>query len=181
MAAEMEEPAPEVATPQPEAIFHVEPAFARPSRAVSARAPESNSQARLQEIFMTEDHMSVERVLELCGGLPGIRSCILARGSNVLASHNVPSGIDLVSLTANAAAMLASIRSSSMRMGLGAIPAVTVHSEKGPVSFFHADDLVMLVLHADRGFVPGVRERLHDVVIALGTANLPVPLEGGSE
>ncbi len=144
---------------------------------LTARTEGLPAQGRLQEIFMTEEHLSAERVLELCGGLPGIRSCILAKGSNVLASHNVPSGIDLVSLTANASAMLSAIRTSSMRMGLGAIPAVTVHSEKGPVSFFHADDLAMLVLHSDRGFVPGVRERLHDVVIALGESNLALPIE----
>jgi predicted regulator of Ras-like GTPase activity (Roadblock/LC7/MglB family) len=132
---------------------------------------------KIQELFLTEETLTLDRVLSLCGGLPGIRACILAKGSLVLGSHNVPDGIDLVSLTANAAQMLQAIRSSSMRMGLGSIPAITVHSEKGPVSFLHADDLALLVLHADRGFVPGVRERLHSVVKTLGASPLPLPVE----
>ncbi len=136
---------------------------------------------RLQEIFMTEERVGVERALELCGGLPGIHSCILAKGSLVVAAHNAPANLDLVSLTANATALLDAVRASSMKMGLGEIPAVTIHSEKGPVSFFHADDLAMLVLHADRGFVPGVRERLHDVITALGRAKLPLPIEGSPQ
>ena len=130
---------------------------------------------------MTEEHLTLDQVLKLCGGLPGIRSCILTKGSSVLSAFNVPDGIDLVSLTGNASAMLDAMRASSMRMGLGAIPAVTVHSEKGPVSFFHSDDLAMLIIHADRGFIPGVREKIYDVVVALGQSNFPLPLEGSSE
>jgi predicted regulator of Ras-like GTPase activity (Roadblock/LC7/MglB family) len=132
---------------------------------------------KIQELFLTEEPITLDRVLSLCGGLPGIRACILARGSVVLGSHNVPAGIDLVSLTANAAHMLEAVRSSSMRMGLGSIPAITIHSEKGPVSFLHAGDIALLVLHADRGFVPGVRERLHHVVQTLGASPLPLPVE----
>ena len=134
---------------------------------------------RLQEIFLTEEVLGVDRVVELCGGLPGVRSCILAKGEAVVSTFNVPHNWDIVSLTANASDMLNAIRSSTMRMGLGAIPAVTIHTEKGPVSFFHSGDLALMVLHADRGFVPGVRERLRDVAAALASSNLPMPLEGG--
>ena len=170
MSAE-EAPEPETippTPPEPEILLPVRHKEAPPA------APEAGV-ARLQGIFMTEENLSAERVLELCGGLPGVHSCVLARGASILATHNVPPGLDLISLTANAADMLAAMRASSMRMGLGAIPAVTVHSEKGPVSFFHADDLAMLVFHADRGFVPGVRERLHDVVVALKSSLLLLP------
>ena len=166
-----EAPEPETIPPPPP-----EPEILLPVRHTNAppAAPEAGV-ARLQGIFMTEENLSAERVLELCGGLPGVHSCVLARGASILATHNVPSGLDLISLTANAADMLAAMRASSMRMGLGAIPAVTIHSEKGPVSFFHAEDLAMLVFHADRGFVPGVRERLHDVVVALKSSPLLLP------
>jgi hypothetical protein len=67
------------------------------------------------------------------------------------------------------------MRSSSAKMGIGAVPAVTVHSEKGPITFFHEDDLCLLVLHKDRGFVPGVREKLQQVVSELSQARLPAP------
>jgi hypothetical protein len=134
------------------------------------------TEERMQELFLTEERINLDRALALCGGLPGIRSCILARGSSILGTHRVPDEIDIVSLTANAKAMLDGVRSTSMRMGLGTIPAITIHSEKGPVSFFYSGELLMLVLHADRGFVPGVRERLADAIEAMARAPLPLPL-----
>jgi predicted regulator of Ras-like GTPase activity (Roadblock/LC7/MglB family) len=121
-------------------------------------------QDALQAVFMTEEMLSVDRVVELCGGFPGINSCILAHGAAVLASHNVPESIDLVSLSAHALEMLGAMRQSAARMGIGAVPAVTIHAEKGPITFFHQDDLCLLVMHKDRGFVPGVREKLQKVV-----------------
>lgn len=181
-------PPPDVEPPSPTTLHieHLPPSMLNPTRVVSRElesAPEERltAQDRLQEIFMTEEQLTLDQVLKLCGGLPGIRSCILTKGSSVLATFNVPDAIDLVSLTGNASAMLDAMRTSSMRMGLGAIPAVTVHSEKGPISFFHSDDLAMLIIHADRGFIPGVREKLHDVVVALGQSNLPLPLGDSSE
>ena len=142
----------------------------------SRRSAEIPDQDALQAMFMTEEFISVERVVELSGGLPGIKSCVLAHGSAVLASHNVPESIDLVSLSAHALEMLAAMRQSAARMGVGAVPAVTIHSEKGPITFFHQDDLCLLVLHKDRGFVPGVREKLQKVVECLSETNRILPV-----
>jgi predicted regulator of Ras-like GTPase activity (Roadblock/LC7/MglB family) len=141
-----------------------------------SRTAEIANQDALQAVFMTEEFLSVDRVVELCGGLPGIKSCVLAHGSAVLASHNVPESIDLISLSAHALEMLAAMRQSAARMGIGAVPAVTIHSEKGPITFFHQDDLCLLVLHKNRGFIPGVREKLQQVVEHLSQANLALPV-----
>ena len=131
---------------------------------VPSRKIEIVDQDALQAVFLTEEMLSVDRVVELCGALPGIRSCVLAHGAAVLASYNVPESIDLVSLSAHALEMLAAMRQSAAQMGIGAVPAVTIHAEKGPITFFHQDDLCLLVMHKDRGFVPGVREKLQKVV-----------------
>jgi len=139
------------------------------------RPVEILDQDALQAVFMTEEILSVDRVVELCGGLPGIKSCVLAQGAAVLASHNVPESIDLVSLSAHALEMLAAMRQSAARMGVGAVPAVTIHAEKGPITFLHQDDLCLLVMHKDRGFVPGVREKLQLVVEHLSQANPALP------
>ena len=132
----------------------------------------------LQALFLTEETMTVSRVIDLCGGLPGINSCVLANGSVVVASHNVPDGVDLVSMSAHAADMLRAMRDSSARMGVGTVPAVTLHTEKGVISFFHRDDLTMLVFHKDRGFVPGVREKMAAVLGELTKARLTLPADG---
>ena len=67
---------------------------------------------------------------------------MLAHGAVVLASHNVPESIDLVSLSAHALEMLAAMRQSAARMGIGAVPAVYHPCRKGPITVFHQDDLV---------------------------------------
>lgn len=181
----VEPPAPQ----EPPAAAAEEPAPIRPPRTEAVlieteHLPKTGSQARreipdqdgLQAIFLTEETLGLDRVMELCGDLPGIRSCVLSHGTAVLASHKVPDSLDLVSLSAHAVEMLDAMRASSAKMGIGAVPAVTVHSAKGPITFFNQEDLCLLVLHKDRGFVPGVREKLQQVVEELSRANLPLPM-----
>jgi len=177
----------------PEPVLRIEPEPATPpSPAIpvrmlrtehfpsEVRGQEIVEQEPLQALFLTEETMTVSRVIELCGGLPGVNSCVLAHGSVVVASHNVPDGVDLVSMSAHAADMLKAMRDSSARMGVGTVPAVTLHTEKGVISFFNREDLTMLVFHRDRGFVPGVREKMAAVLGELTKARLTLPV-GGDE
>lgn len=190
------EPAPEPVAdlvPEPEPVAEVvpeptlPPPVATPVRMLRTEHFPTQSQNQeiveqepLQALFLTEETMTVNRVIELCGGLPGINSCVLAHGSIVVASHNVPESVDLVSMSAHASDMLKAMRDSSARMGVGTVPAVTLHTEKGVISFFNREDLTMLVFHKDRGFVPGVREKMAAVLGELTKARLTLPV-GGDE
>ena len=118
----------------------------------------------LQSLFMTEEKLTLERVVSKAGELPGLRACVLAHGDQVLCASNPSTGVDLRTLSGRAMTMLAQIREASAGMGLGAVPAVTLHAEQGALSFLHNGELCLLVLHADRGFVPGVRERLQEML-----------------
>jgi len=163
--------------PTPLPLAKASPAVLVETEHLPKKGPDAvGNQDAIQSIFLTEEYLSVDRIVELCGALPGINSCVLSHGASVIASHNVPDSIDLVSLSAHALEMLRAMRESSAKMGIGAVPAVTIHSEKGPITFFHQEDLCLLVLHKDRGFIPGVREKLQQVIDALGSANLPKPL-----
>ena len=142
------------------------------------RLPELADQEPLQSLFLTEDALTVDRVVALCCGLPGINSCVLTCGSFVVASHNAPDNMDLVSMSSHAVEMLHAMRTSSARMGVGSVPAVTLHSEKGVISFFHREGLTLLVFHIDRGFVPGVREKLAIVLGELAKAGISLPSAG---
>jgi len=124
----------------------------------------------LQSLFMTEEKLTLERVISLAGTLPGLRACVLTHGDRVVCASNTPAGIDLRTLSTQATAMLSQIRESSSLMGLGAVPAITLHCEQGTLSFLHQGELCLLVLHADRGFVPGVCERLQEMLTHLDTA-----------
>ena len=118
----------------------------------------------LQALFMTEEKLTLERVISRAGELPGLKACVLAHGDKVLCTSNTTAGLDLKTLSGQAMTMLGQIRESTANMGLGAVPAVTLHAEQGALSFLHNGELCLLVLHADRGFVPGVRERLQEML-----------------
>lgn len=135
----------------------------------------------LQALFMTEEKLTLERVISKAGELPGLKACVLAHGDRVLCTSNASTGIDLRTLSGQAMTMLAQIRESSAGMGLGAVPAVTLHAEQGALSFLHNGELCLLVLHTDRGFIPGVRERLQEMMCHLSEAKPALPSPGESE
>ena len=124
----------------------------------------------LQSLFMTEEKLSLDRVMAMAGQLPGLRACVLAHGDQVVCASSTPSGVDLRNLSSQAMTMLTQIRESSEKMGLGAVPAITLHADQGVLSFLHQGKLCLLVLHADRGFIPGVRERLQEMLCHLSAA-----------
>lgn len=129
----------------------------------------------LQALFMTDEKLTLEKVVSRAGELPGLDACVLAHGDRVICASKAPAGTDLQTLSGQAMTMLAQIRDSSEKMGLGAVPAVTLHADRGVVSFLHRGELCLLVLHADRGFVPGVRERLQEMLGHLSEARRSLP------
>ena len=131
--------------------------------------------AALQSLFMTEEKLTLDRVISMAGQLPGMRACVLAHGERVISASNPSAGVDLRTLSGHAMKMLSQIRESSSQMGLGSVPAVTLHADQGIVSFLHDGELCLLVLHADRGFVPGVRERLQEMLGLLVKARSALP------
>ncbi|MFM8764587.1 MAG: hypothetical protein ACKOEZ_07105 [Spartobacteria bacterium] len=153
----------------------LKPLAPEPPQASAAAEPVIPDQHALQALFMTDENLNTGRVVELCGGLPGIQSCVLTSGNHVVASHNTPEGLDIVSLSSNAAAMLQAMHDASAGMGIGEIPAVTLHTARGPLSIFQKEHLAMLVFHGDRGFVPGVREKMTAALGELTRAPLALP------
>jgi len=153
----------------------LKPLAPEPPQTVTAAESDIPDQHALQALFMTDENLSTGRVVELCGGLPGIQSCVLTSENQVVASHNIPEGLDIVSLSSNATAMLRAMHDASAGMGIGEIPAVTLHTAKGPLSIFQKEHLAMLVFHGDRGFVPGVREKMTAALTELTRTPLALP------
>ena len=153
----------------------LKPLNPEPQSKSAAAEPEIPDQHALQALFLTDENLSTGRVLELCGGLPGIQSCVLTSEDQVVASHNIPDGLDIVSLSSNAAAMLRAMHDASSTMGIGEIPTVTLHTAKGLLSIFQKEHLAMLVFHGERGFVPGVREKMTAALAELTHTPLTLP------
>ena len=142
-------------------------ALAAPGRAVVA-IQHTNSETGTMLLPLLRN-ATIDRV-HAAGGL------VLCDASQLGPLRHIPDGVDLVSMSAHAADMLKAMRDSSARMGVGTVPAVTLHTEKGVISFFNRDDLTMLVFHRDRGFVPGVREKMAAVLGELTKARLTLPV-----
>ena len=153
----------------------LKPLTPEPQPSNAAAESDLPDQHALQALFMTDENLNTSRVVELCGGLPGIQSCVLTSENKVVTSHNIPEGLDIVSLSSNAAAMLRAMHDASAGMGIGEIPAVTLHTARGPLSIFQKEHLAMLVFHGDRGFVPGVREKMTAALTELTSAPLALP------
>jgi len=132
-------------------------------------------QHALQSLFLTEETLTVRRVVELCGELPGIRSCVVTHGEMVVSAHNLPEGFDPVSLSATATRMLEAMGESAGQLGLGEVPALTLHTSSGPLSVVRQGALSMLVVHDNRGFIPGVREKITSALFEMARAPLALP------
>jgi len=127
--------------------------------------PEAES--RLQQVLHAEEELPVSRLLDLAGALPGLQGCALVRGAEVVRSAGVPAGLDVPSLAVGARDLLEGLGKPS---GLHFKPAITLYAESGPVSLLHAGDLRLLVVHRERGFLPGIREKLEALLEALSGA-----------
>ena len=138
-------------------------------------------QHALQSLFLTEETLTVRRVVELCGELPGIRSCVVTHGEMVVSAHNLPEGFDPVSLSATATRMLEAMGDSASQLGIGEVPALTLHTASGPLSVVRQGALSMLVVHDNRGFIPGVREKITAALFEMARAPLALPRPTNSQ
>lgn len=139
------EPAPEPLPPAPSVPF-------------AQRKIAAGCATRLQQIFMTDDDLDVQRIVELAGTLPALTGCLLVRESEVSRSPGAPAGWDGPELAAEARRLLE--EAARADTGLTLVPAITLYAESGPVSFLRRGALTLLVAHRERGFLPGVREKL---------------------
>lgn len=132
------------------------------------------SDAALQEIFHTDDHLTPADVPRLCCGLPGIDSCLLTRRNEVLAAWNAPLELDQEELLLVASRTMD--RAVEVRgAGWGDARGVTIFLDGGSASLLRCGVLQLLVLHGSRGFAPGVREKLSSALAAVAAALKSAP------
>ena len=169
-AARREEPAAErVEAPKPP-----EPAPATngfnghaPERSVPVRpaaAPTASVQdSALQSLFMTEDELDAKSIVRLVSALPGLEGCAVMFEDGLQLAGNFPSEGDTEGFSAMAPPFFKRSRNFTGEINLGALHALTLHTERGLVSFFMHEHICVSVRHSGRGFLPGVREKLEVV------------------
>ena len=60
---------------------------------------------------------------------------------------------------------------------MGTLQAFTFHTDNSPCSFFMHEDICLAVRHTNRGFMPGVREKLEIVVRELARMYSSAPAD----
>ncbi len=174
-------PRPEAAAPLPSWKRLLKPTLAPPpAEEATAPAPPppaplplaeqrlaSEAEARLQQIFHSEEELSVRQLVALAGALPALQGCALSLGGETVRSPGFPAALDVPPLGAGALELLSQAGASS---GLRFHPVVTLYAESGPISLLHRGEYRLLVAHRERGFLPGVREKLAALLDLLAAA-----------
>lgn len=164
---------PAAATSPAETTVTVPPIVAPPEPPAPPRIPVADRPianpsdlAELQSLLMTEDDLTIQRVLALSAALPGVRGCRLTADEEALSTGTVAGGLDGSAFLQSARALLNTTEA----------PALTLFTVTGPVSLLVHGRAALTVLHHDRGFLPGVREKLTTILAAV-ERNLGEPPE----
>ena len=137
---------------------------------------ESNSQ-RLQAIFMTDEPLDLAKTIRKVAELPGLRWCLLSTvdGLKLAGSFGDPKQEKAVS------AMLPDLfqrtRWQLNELGSDTLETITLYYGLHQLSAFVQGELCLTVLHDNRPFKPGVREKIQAIISELSllsTAGKPL-------
>jgi len=162
-------PAPVAATPAPA------PAAARPSLVaipstpapVLSAEPATNFQMAFQEIFLTDEILDAKQVIALASQFSAIAGCTVSTADGLNLIGNQSEQPELETLSQLAPAFFKRIGTHSDEIRMGRVLSVTLQCEKGLVSMFLIGDICLSVLHQNRDFVPGMRDRFLKIAQAL--------------
>jgi predicted regulator of Ras-like GTPase activity (Roadblock/LC7/MglB family) len=139
-----------------------------PSRFLS-EIPVNVDSEKLRSIFMTDEALDLPKTIRMVGELPGLRACLLntVDGLKLAGSLNDPSQEQAISALMPALFQQARSKLASARLGM--LETITLYCGQGQLSTFIQGKLSLTVLHDNRPFKPGVREKVQAVISELVT------------
>jgi hypothetical protein len=122
------------------------------------------SSERLQAIFMTDKTLDLHGAIEQVGKLPGLRGCLLSHqnGRKLTGQLGDPEQESVVSNLLPVLFQQISDRISETKFG--SLETVTFYCDRQQLSTFMQGQLCLTVLHENRPFKPGVREKIQTVI-----------------
>ncbi len=132
-----------------------------------------NNSKRLQSIFLTDEPLDLVKTIQNVGELPGLRSCLLSTTDGLkLAGSFGDSGQEKAILT-----LLPELfdwtGSKLEALQAGALETITFYYGLHQLSTFVQGKLCLTVVHDNRPFKPGVREKVRAVVNELAALSAP--------
>ena len=113
---------------------------------------------------MTEEELDAKTIVRLVTEMPGLNGCAVMFGDGLRLAGNFPDESLTEGFSAMAPPFFKRAKNFASESGLGTLQSFTLHTDLGPCSFLMHDDICLGVRHSNRGFMPGVREKLEVVV-----------------
>ena len=132
--------------------------------AQKAPVPVKGKDSELQVLFMTEDELDAKLIVRFVSQMPGIDGCTVMFGDGLRLAGNFPDESQTEGFSAMAPPFFKRAKNFATESALGTLQSFTLYTDNSPCSFLMHDDICLAVRHSNRGFMPGVREKL-DIVV----------------
>jgi hypothetical protein len=126
---------------------------------------------------MTDEPLDLANTIRKVADLPGLRSCMLSTIDGQRLSGNLGDPAQEKAISALLPEVFQRTRSKLEELGAGTLETITLYCDLGPMSTFIQGKLCLTVLHENRAFKPGVREKIRAVISelsALSTSEKPL-------
>jgi hypothetical protein len=135
-------------------------------------AVQSDSE-RLQAIFMTDEPLDLATTIQKVAELPGLRSCILSTTDGLKLAGNLGDPGWEKAISAVLPELFQRTRSTLEELRAGPLETITLYCGLHQLSTFVQGKLCLTVLHDNRPFKPGVREKIQAVIRELAALSAP--------
>ena len=119
---------------------------------------------RLQAIFLTDETLDLPKAIRKVGELPGLRSCLLNTTDGLKLAGGLDSPGQEQAVSVLVPELFKEAQSKLAEMHLGALETITLYCGSDQLSTFLQGKLCLTVLHDNRPFKPGIREKVQAVM-----------------
>jgi len=175
---ELDRPEVPVITPFSEHVQEDSQRFKEPSGEVKPEAHEQKSvieppasgtdaaaaAARLQAIFMTDEPLDLTRTIDKIAELPGLQACVLTTTDGLKLAGNIGDPDQEKVISSVFPEVFQRTCSGLEKLGSGPLEGLTLYCGSKQFSSFVRENLCLTIVHGDRPFKPGVREKIQTVL-----------------
>ena len=119
---------------------------------------------RLQAIFMTDEPLDLAKTIQKVAELPGLRSCLLSTIDGLKLAGDLGDPAQERATAVWLSELFQGTQSRLAAVGAGTLETITLSCGLQQLSTFVNGKLCLTVLHDNRPFKPGVREKIQAVI-----------------
>jgi predicted regulator of Ras-like GTPase activity (Roadblock/LC7/MglB family) len=132
-----------------------------------SKAAVASDSKRLQAIFMTDEPLDLAGTIHKVAGLPGLRSCVLSTTDGLTLAGNLDDPDQEKAISALLPDLFQRTQSKLEVLRAGTLETISLYCGLHQFSTFVQGNLCLTVLHDNRPFKPGVREKIQAVISEL--------------